>query len=453
VDEAGRSREVDALFAPWAARAGPGVGVLVVQRGRVVHAAGYGMADVASGRPITPRTPVELASLSKQITGMAVVHLARQGGLQYRDSVAAYLPAFRARYPGVQVRDLLNHTGGFYDYIAWFRSRGAAYDAFPRTERGADALHEPTMAEMLDSLAAQPPRFPPGVGWAYDNTGYLLAAAVVEKASGVTFAEYVRNNLFRPAGMAASSFVDPYGQGPRDLAHSYTCGRGGWQLLDYTPLERQMGAVGVVSTLEDLGRWYAALDASTLVPPELQQEAFTTGYLQGGQPIDYGFGWVLGNTMGMERQAHGGWWKGFRNISLRFPQPGITVVLLSNDAGFSPLRNEMAYRTARIYLRDGLRVPAAAALAADSLARLAGTYAGGGPRGYPVRVEAGALVVTVPSGTERRLIPTADGEFFVDGIEEERFRFVADPDGSTRLIRMEFGLGGTVRSWTVARRR
>jgi hypothetical protein len=70
-----------------------------------------------------------------------------------------------------------------------------------------------------------------------------------------------------------------------------------------------------------------------------------------------------------------------------------------------------------------------------------------------VRVEAGALVVTVPSGTERRLIPTTDGEFFVDGIEEERFRFVADPDGSTRLIRMEFGLGGTVRSWTVTRRR
>ncbi|HEY0035323.1 MAG TPA: hypothetical protein VGB66_01485 [Longimicrobium sp.] len=129
------------------------------------------------------------------------------------------------------------------------------------------------------------------------------------------------------------------------------------------------------------------------------------------------------------------------------------MVLLSNDAGFAALRNEMAYRTAHIYLRDALRLPATAALPADSLARLAGTYVGGGPRGYPVRADAGALVVTVPAGTERRLVPSTEGDFFVDGVEEERFRFVADPDGTTRLIRMEYGLGGTVRTWTVTRRR
>jgi CubicO group peptidase (beta-lactamase class C family) len=307
---------------------------------------------------------------------------------------------------------------------------------------------------MVDTLAKQPLAFSPGRGWEYDNSGYLLAAALVEKAAGMPLSRYMHERIFQPVGMSSTRMT---GYGTEDApgrARSYTCSEGRWERADYTPLEKLYGAVGMVSTLEDLGRWYAALDASSLLPPEIQQEAFRTGYLEGGQPTDYGFGWVLASNLGTERHSHGGWWKGFRNISLRYPEHGLTVVILSNDAGFAPLRNEMAFRTARVYLRELLAVPGALPGVAQGLARLRGTYVTRSRQEYRVEDEAGALSLHTPAQGRLRLLPLADGSFYVAGNEEERYTFVPEPSGTAmRMLRMEIGLGGTVRTWTVAYRR
>jgi hypothetical protein len=161
---------------------------------------------------------------------------------------------------------------------------------------------------------------------------------------------------------------------------------------------------------------------------------------------------VVGETLGQQRAAHGGWWKGFRNIVLRYPGPGLTVVLLSNDEGFSPLRNELAYRTARIFIRDALVFPPRVALRPAALEELAGTYTAGRDSRYAVRAEGGALRVTTPAGATLRLVPYGPADFYVDGVEEQRVRFVPDADGmGMRMLRMEHGLGTTVQSWTVAR--
>ncbi len=446
-----RSRAVDSLFAPWVARNGPGVAVLVMQRGRVLHMKGYGYADVAARTPITSCMLFDLASLTKQFTAMAVMQLAQQGKLRYSDSLTHYFPEFREHGAGVTLRDLLNHTSGLADYIRLFRNQGAAYNAFPRPERGGNGVAEPSMAEVIAMVAREPLRYPPGRGWEYSNSGYLMLAGVVEKVAGVPFPQYVRDQTLRPLGMRATLFSEG-NEGAPGRAHSYFPAQGAWRGQDYTPLERVQGAVGVVSNLEDLSRWYAALDASSLVRPEVQREGFTTGYLETGQPAEYGFGWIIGNTLGLERQSHGGWWKGFRNVVLRFPGPAVTVVLLSNDAGFAPFRNFMAFRTARIYLQGSMVLPDSVALPQAALARLAGTYRDGTDE-YPVRLESGSLWMTIPDGTRMRLVPSADGAFFVDGVEERRVTFAPDPDGTgIRLIYSEFGTGSTTHTWTVARR-
>ena len=448
--DAARSAEVDALFAPWAKRQGPGVAVLVTRRGRVLHMKGYGLADVAARTPITPHTRFDLASLSKQFTAMAVMQLAAGGQLSYADSLPRYLPAFAEHASEVTLRDLLGHTAGVQDYIALFRGRGPAYTAFPRAARGDSPVPEPSMAEMLDTLAARPLRFRAGMGWDYSNSGYVLAAAVVEKVARRPFAEYVRERIFQPAGMASTTFAE-YGDEDRPgRARSYTCTDGGWTRLDYSPLENVRGAVGVVSTLEDLARWYAALDASSLVAPGVQAEAFRSGYQTGGQPTEYGFGWVVAAGPGEERAAHAGWWKGFRNVVLRYPREGLTVVLLSNDARFASYRPELVYRVARLY-----RAAAPAARRdVPGAARLAGEYRTVDGDSYGVRAEGGALWVTPPGGARLRLEALADGEYRVAGLEEDRFRFVPAADRrGPRMIRMQLGFGNTVRTWTVAYRK
>src|SRR5207253_8971777 len=123
----------------WAAREGPGVAVLVTRNGRVLHIAGYGLANVEAREPITSRTRFELASLSKQFTAVGVMALAQAGTLSYRDPLVRYLPQFAAHARGAQIRDLLGHTSGIPDYVELFRARGPAWTAFPRAERGASA--------------------------------------------------------------------------------------------------------------------------------------------------------------------------------------------------------------------------------------------------------------------------------------------------------------------------
>ena len=108
--------------------------------------------------------------------------------------------------------------------------------------------------------------------------------------------------------------------------------------------------------VEDLARWYAALDTGTLVRPEVQQEGFTVRYLNGGQSTGLRLRLVLNETLGQERQSHGGWWKGYGNIVVRWPWAELTVVILSNDEAFAPRRNEMADRT-RLHIRDALSFP------------------------------------------------------------------------------------------------
>lgn len=184
---------------------------------------------------------------------------------------------------------------------------------------------------------------------------------------------------------------------------------------------------------------------------EVQDEAFRTGYLSGGQPTEYGLGWVVASHAGQERAAHGGWWKGFRNVVVRYPREGLTVVLLSNDAQLYPVRNELAYRTARLFLPPP---PAPTRASAGELATLAGVYATRGGDEYRVSAEAGTLSLTTDAGRRMRLEPLADGTFRVAGLEEDRFRFLPAADrGGARLIRMQLGVGSTVRSWTVAYRR
>ena len=329
---AGASAQVDALFAPLTRGVQPGAGVLVVWRGAIVHKSTYGYADVAQRVPLTVDSTFRLDSVSKQFTSMAIMLLAQDGRLKYDDPVARYLPEL-ASYPGITVRNLLNHTGGLPDY----------YDVIDTSH------HWPTNAEakvLLGKMAK--PVFAPGSRYEYSNPGYDMLAEIVEAASGQTFTAFVQQRIFAPLQMKHSLVYDTTKPHVERRVLGYDPEGDGFKLNDEHPLNGIVGAGGIFTTLGDMYLWDQALYGEELVSRATLDQAFTGAILNDGRKTDYGFAWRIDEYRHSRRLEHGGSWVGFRSHIARHPGIGLTIVILSNRSDFAP--EKYIDRIADIYL-------------------------------------------------------------------------------------------------------
>jgi CubicO group peptidase (beta-lactamase class C family) len=314
------SRKVDALFASLNDGLQPGAAVMVIRDGEIVHQAGYGYANLEQQAPITADSAFRLASVSKQFTAMAVMVLAQEGSLSYDDPVSRYLPAL-VPYDGVTIRHMLTHTSGlpeYYDVI----------DSSAGMPRNADAL------DLLGTIAE--PAFAPGERYEYSNPAYDMLAPLVEAVSGKDFPTFMRERVFAPAGMHSSFIFDYTEPAIPNRVTGYEPNGAGFKLNDYDPLNHIVGSGGMYSTLNDFFRWDQLLYSENLVSRAALDEAFTPAQLSNGESTDYGFGWRIDEYKGQRRVRHGGSWVGFRTHIARYPDAGLSIVILSNRADFDP---------------------------------------------------------------------------------------------------------------------
>jgi len=311
---------VDALFADLRQGVQPGAAVLVVRDGQIVHQAAYGYADVERRIPLTIESTFRLDSVSKQFTSMAVMLLAEDGKLAYDDPVSRYVPAL-ATYPGVTIRHLLTHTGGLPEY----------YDVIDTAHgwpSNADA------ARLLGQMAK--PVFAPGTRYEYSNPGYDMLAQVVEGASGKRFADFVHERIFVPLRMSHSLVHDhTRPEVPRRVL-GYDRTASGFELNDEHALNGIVGSGGVFTTLGDLYLWDQALSGDKLVSRATLKQAFTPYVLTNGESTGYGFGWRIDEYRGMRHLHHGGSWVGFRSHITRYPDVGLSIVILANRSDVEP---------------------------------------------------------------------------------------------------------------------
>ncbi len=324
--EAAVGARIDELFAEYAVAGSPGVAVMVIRDGGVLHQAGYGLADLERGTPITPRTPFRLASVSKQFTAMAIMLLAERGKLDYDDPVSAYLPELARFGERLTVRHLLNHTGGLPNYYQALEEQ--VTDPMPDTRRAMEFL-----------AGWGEPLFRAGERYEYSNPGYEMLAMIVERASGRTFGGFLAENVFGPLGMRDSAVRDNSEPEIPGRALGYSRDGDSFRLLDDHRLNHILGAGGVYSSLEDLYRWDQALYGERLVRRSTLEEAWSPIRLANGEESHYGFGWLLGSYGGLgRRQLHAGGWVGFSTYVVRFPERRFTVVLLANIRDFGVRR-------------------------------------------------------------------------------------------------------------------
>lgn len=294
----------------------PGVAIAVVREGRITKAKGYGVADLDHNVPVTPDTVFALASITKQFTATLIMVLVEQGKVRLDDEIGQYLDDPPANWKGITVRHLLNHTGGLSplgkDFVSLVRSPNS------------------TTAQMYEAAKGDPIGGKPGEKWDYSDVGYFLLGMIIERASGRTYPEFLRETILDPTGMKTARMADlnrPY----RNLARGYTRVRtaAGWETQNIRR-DSQRGLTshyGLFGTVKDLAKWDAALQSGNILKADRLQQMWTPAKLNHGSTFPYGFGWNLAERNGHRYHHHSGITGTF---ILRIPSLRLCVIVLTN---------------------------------------------------------------------------------------------------------------------------
>jgi CubicO group peptidase (beta-lactamase class C family) len=331
--------------------------VLIMRGDTVLLRSAYGFADAEKGIRYHPGTVFDVGSLAKQFTAAAILRLEMDGRLAVGDSIARYLPGVPDDKRGITIHQLLTHTSGLradYPYASSQAAR-SEYEVV-----GRDSAVRRILATRLES--------PPGGGYAYSNPGYVLLAAIVERAGGEPYNDYLRTRLFRPAGMTSTGFWGDLPGVPDSLV-----ARGHDELgrVVHDPTRRppdtwfDRGGGMVLSTLSDLARWMAALRSGRVLSREAAAKLFHP-WVAATYPYPpteaYGYGWLLGAS-GPDGPAsihHGGDYLGTGAQVLLLPRERLLMVTSANVRhDLYPTRNRIDRVIPRILAGETVPFPPA----------------------------------------------------------------------------------------------
>jgi CubicO group peptidase (beta-lactamase class C family) len=279
------------LVADRLAQRGEFAGAIIVEReGKRLFAASWGEVRPGSGRAITLDTPMLLASSGKMFTAVSILQLVAAGKVELDAPIGRYLTEYpNAEMAKVTIRQLLNHRGGAGDIGILGR------------DEGANRARVRTLAEMIQLNGGRPPEFPPGSKTEYSNYGFILLGAVIERVSGMAYADYVQAHIFAPAGMAHSGFPDRDHLDEVPLGFTRYFGEQEAKVPNTDTLPwRGSAAGGGVASANDMARFFGTLPTGKLLPPEL----FELATMAGDTPW-YGLGFVV-NSGPEASWGHGG---------------------------------------------------------------------------------------------------------------------------------------------------
>ena len=288
---------------------------LVARNGKTVFAEAYGMADREKKTPNTLKTRFRLGSMNKMFTGVATLQLVQSGKLDLKAPFGNYLTDYPNKDVAskVTVEQLLTHTGGTGDIF------GPEFDK--------RRLELKTLRDYVTLYGQRAVEFEPGSRWQYSNYGFLLLGVLIEKVSGQSYYDYVRDHIFKPAGMTATA-SDPEEQSVPDRSVGYMRGGGDWQPNTDTLPYRGTSAGGGYSTVEDLLRFATALQAHKLLNAKYTEE-LTTGKVDAGRG-KYAYGFQDSVVNGTRCFGHGGGAPGMNGMLQICPTSGYVIAVLAN---------------------------------------------------------------------------------------------------------------------------
>jgi CubicO group peptidase (beta-lactamase class C family) len=300
---------------------GPGGVFMVAKGGKPIYQKAFGKANLELASNLTNEHVFQLGSMTKQFTAIAILILEDQGKLSTNDYLAKFIPDYPAG-DKITIHHLLTHTSGIKDFTKM-------------KTLGEIAQKEMSPKAMVDFFKNEPPDFAPGEKFEYNNSGYVLLGYLIELISGVSYKEFISQQIFAKAGMQHSGYATDR-QLVANRAYGYQKKESGYVNKTVINFSVPFASGALMSTLGDMLKWQNALNSNALLSAETAKKAFVRYTLKNGEEFTYGYGWHLRDINGTPVREHGGSIFGFKTMGVYIPSEDIYVVGFSNCDCHSP---------------------------------------------------------------------------------------------------------------------
>lgn len=293
----------------------PGATALVAKDGKIIYHKAFGMANLELGVKMEPDMILEIGSITKQFTAVAILMLVEQGKLDLDDDITKFIEDYPTHGHHISIHHLLTHTSGIKSYTSlesWMPLWRTDYET----------------KEFIDIFKNEPMDFAPGEEYHYNNSAYFLLGYIIEIVSGQTYEEFIESNIFKPLGMK-SSLYGSNSEIIKKRASGYQK-KGAYVNAEYLSLTQPYAAGSIMSTVEDLYSWNRAIRSNTLVKQEAINLAFTNYELNNGEKINYGYGWAINEIKGSPTVEHSGGIFGYVTNAIYLPKEDVFVAIYSN---------------------------------------------------------------------------------------------------------------------------
>jgi CubicO group peptidase (beta-lactamase class C family) len=419
-------QKIDALMAEIYKPGEPGAAIIVRKDGRTIFRKGYGLADLELGVPVEPDMIFRLGSITKQFTAVSILRLAETGKLTLQDEITKFLPDYPTKGKKITIEHLLTHTSGLKSYTNM-------------SEWLTMWRKDMTVNEIIDISKDQPMEFAPGERWTYNNTGYILLGAIIEKVSGLTYEDFVQKNIFGPLGMKHSCYGNTDRIIPRRVP-GYQMGKDGFINAPYLSMTQPYAAGSLLSSVDDMAVWNDAVFSGKLVRKEWLDRAWTPYKLINGESTGYGYGWFISDYAGHRFIEHGGGINGFTTYQLTLPEDHIFLAILTNSAiaGRAPEPRAFTIATLLLNVPEPERKPVS--LAAGDVEAIMGVYESDSDQPISITHE-GSTIYCQSSGNARQEIMAASRSELYFADSPARIRIVRNEKGEVTGFRLVQRIG------------
>lgn len=314
---------------------GPGGVFVVTQKGKSLYRKAFGKANLELDVNMTPENVFQIGSMTKQFTAVAILMLEEQGKLNVNDAVSKY----SKDYPSgdkITIHHLLTHTSGIKEF-----TKMKSLSSIAQKEMKPEMVVDFFKNEAVD--------FAPGEKFEYNNSGYVLLGYIIEQASGETYENFLKKNIFDKIGMTHTYYATDRQIIPK-RAYGYHKKEHGYVNRTVISFSIPFASGALMSTVDDMLKWQNALNQNVLLNSTETKKAFQKYPLNNGETFSYGYGWHLKDIDGTPTREHGGSLFGFKSMGVYIPGEDIYVIGFSNCDCHSP--TEITRNIAKVVLEN-----------------------------------------------------------------------------------------------------